>query len=246
MWDKKVYKELTSEFKKQNKIKWNRTYKNILYWIILFFIFLPQIIIFLTRKTYEFVPDLENLPEPIQTPATWWITMKVYWENIHIDFLAKYEVSWKVIATKDYNEIIADNRIVNKIWPRDFVIWRWIMWRDENIDKFKWNEWADRTVYWYIKPEYQNWFTQTFWWKRESDPAKFNESFSNNHPIWSNKKIKLLLKKIKKWDIIRLKGYLVYVHPEKWDRHRGPSSLVRYDHWCEIIYVTNVVRLKEW
>ena len=74
--------------------------------------------------------------------------------------------------------------------------------------------------------------------------------FSNNHPIPANKKIRNLMKKIKEWDVVRLQWYLVYAHWEtkRWKYRRWPSSLVRDDwdpHSCEIIYVTDVTRLKE-
>ena len=68
---------------------------------------------------------------------------------------------------------------------------------------------------------------------------------SNNHPIWSNLKINLLFKKVRVWDVIRLKWYLVYVHPERWWWSWWPSSMVRDDYGCEIIYVTDITWLKQ-
>ena len=248
--DDKIYQELKWDFNKEKQNKRNYTkkydkYKYLLYWIILFIIFLPQITLFFTKKTYEYVPDINNLPEPTQTQTSWGVIMQVLWENVYIDFLAKYEVSWKVISARNY--IGAD--VIRKLWPRDFVLWWWKMWRQEYIDKFSWNDMRDRYIYYRIKPWNEERFKNEFWWdfwKRQQWSLKeFLVTFSNNHPIPANKKIRLLMNKIKEWDVIKMKWYLVYVHPEKWNRYRWPSSLVRDDFWCEIMYVTDISRLKE-
>ena len=200
------------------------------------------------KKPYEYVDNLNNLSEPIQIPASWWVIMKVDWTDVYIDFLAEYDISWKVISIRDY--IWAD--VIRKLWPRDFTIGWWKFWRTEYINKFNWNDMRDRFIYYRPKQWNEDRFKEEFWWERwQTLPTTFLTSFSNNHPIPSNRKIKLLMKKIKEGDIIRLKWYLIYAHREtknnkQW--HRWPSSLVRTDtgNWaCEIIYVTDVSRLKE-
>ena len=123
-----IYKEIKAEFDKENKakrewIKKHGKYRIFLFWIVLFLLFLPLIVLFFTKKTYEYVPDLDNLPEPIQTPASWWTTMNIKWIDVQIDFLAKYDISWKIISIRDY----AWTDIEKGLWPRDFVIWRWKM-----------------------------------------------------------------------------------------------------------------------
>jgi len=105
--NQKIYQELKSELNKENNMKWKGfnkygKYKILIYWIVLFIVFLPQIILFLTKKPHEYIEDLDNLPEPIQTEASWWTTMKVHWVDVQIDFLAKYDIKWKVISTRDY------------------------------------------------------------------------------------------------------------------------------------------------
>jgi len=250
MTDYEIYKELKSEFKSSSKNRWWSTkkygkYKILLYVFILFLILFPEIVLFLIRKPYEYVDDINNLPEPTQTPASWGVTTQVFWEKVYIDFLAQYEVSWKIISVRDY--IWAD--AVRELWPRDFVIWWWKMWRQEYIDKFSWNDMKDRYIYYRIKPWNEERFKNEFWWdfwkRQEWSLKEFLVTFSNNHPIPANRKIRLLMKKIKEWDVVRMKWYLVYVHPEKWNRYRWPSSLVRDDFWCEIMYVTDISRLKE-
>lgn len=245
----KVYQELKADFKKENN-NWGvkrGNYKFFLYWIILFVLLIPQIVLFFTKKTYEYVDDLDNLPSPTQTPATWWTTLKVYWVDVKIDFLAKYDISWKIISLRDY----AWTDIEKGLGPRDFVIWRWKMWRQEYIDKFRRNDMKNRFIYAYLPEENIDWFNEEFSWDfRKDNWWTCRTSFSNNHLIPADKKIKVLLKKIKEWDFVRLQWYLVYAtRNTKGGNYRwGPSSLVRTDWWdhsCEIMYVTDVSRLKE-
>ena len=74
MDDYDIYNELKSDFKSCNRNKWESTkkygkYKFLLYGFILFLILLPEMVLFLTKKTYEYTLDIDNLPEPIQTSA---------------------------------------------------------------------------------------------------------------------------------------------------------------------------------
>jgi len=248
--DNKIYQELKSDFYETNKNKWKTVkkhwYKNFLYWVILFIVFLPQIILSLTRKTYEYIPDIDNLPEPIQTSADWWITMKVYWENVQIDFLAKYDIKWKVISVKDYAWL----DIEKALSPRDFALWRWKMSKQEIIDKFNWNDYRNRFIYAYVPEGNEDRFDTEFSWNiKKWNRWTLRTQFSNNHLIPANKKIKRLIKKIKEWDVVRLQWYLIYAHYRSgqwsWEWH---SSMNRDDTWagaCEVIYVTDITRLKE-
>ena len=245
-----IYQEIKSDFEKNNKngfFKKYCNYKTLSYWIILFLIFIPQIILFFTKKTYEYIPDINNLPEPIQTATSWWTTMHIHWVDVKIDFLASYDIKWKVISIRDY----AWTDIEKWLGPRDFVLWWWKMSKQEVIDKFKWNDMRNRFIYIYVQPWNEDRFDQEFSGDiRHGNLWTAITHFSNNHPIPANKKIRNLMKKIKEWDVVRLQWYLVYAHWEtnKWKYWRWPSSLVRDDrdsHSCEIIYVTDVTRLKE-
>ncbi len=243
----KVYQELKSDFYEENHhTKKYGKYKLFLYWIILFLILLPQIMLLLTRKTYEYAPDLDNLPEPVQTPATWWTTMKMYWTDVQIDFQAKYDIKWKIISARDY----AWTDIEKWISPRDFAIWRWKMSKQKIIDKFNRNDYRNRFIYAYVPWENETRFNSEFSWDiRNWNRWTLRTQFSNNHLIPANKKIRRLLKKIKEWDVVRLQWYLVYVHFETkqwlWERHSSLSRDDRWDHSCEVMYVTNVTRLKK-
>jgi len=252
MWDNKVFEELSSEFYEHKKKEWGFVgrygkFKLIFWGILCLILILPYIVLFLTKKTYEYVDDIDNLQEPIQTAASWWTTMYIHWVDVKIDFLASYDIRWKVISIRDY----AWTDIEKWLGPRDFVLWWWKMSKQEIIDKFKWNDLRNRFIYIYVPYWNEDRFDQEF-----DGDIKHNNlwtaitQFSNNHLIPANKKIRTLVKKIKEWDVVRLKWYLVYAYWEtnKWKYWRWPSSLVRDDwdaHSCEIIYVTDVVWLKE-
>ena len=74
-----------------------------------------------------------------------------------------------------------------------------------------------------------------------------DKCWSNNHLIPCDENIKRLLNEVKYDDCIRIEGYFVEVvvndHGQKYLPWR--SSLVRTDHRCEIIYVTNITWLEE-
>ena len=248
----KIYQELKAEFNKKNYDKRESTkkygkHKIFLYGFILFLILLPEIVLLILKKPYEYVSDFDNLQEPIQTPTSWWVTMRVHWVDVQIDFLAEYDISWKIISIRDY----AWTDVEKGLWPRDFVIWRWKMAKQEIIDKFLRNDMVNRIIYAYVPYENIDRFNEEF----DADVQHGNRwtcrtSYSNNHPIPANKKIRLLMKKIKEGDVVRLQWYLVYPKRKvkNIDYRRWPSSLVRTDSWdhsCEIIYVTNITRLKE-
>lgn len=239
-YEDSVYLEIQNQMNKKSKMRSDY----LLLWLIAILL-IPFLCFFFVRKPHEYVSDINNLPEPTQIETSWWIVKVVNWQNIHIDFLAEYQVQGRVLAKKSYTELFADNEIVNKMWPRDFVLGWWVMWDEKNMDKFSRWEYGNRVVYGVIKRDYYNRFTETFSWKWESDPVTFRTSFSNNHPIWSTQKIRLLMKKIKVWDVIRFKWYLVYIYPEFWYWWWWPSSMVRDDHGCEIIYVTDIIWLRE-
>lgn len=243
-----IYSEINETYKKRSKRMYNG--KFFLYVIILLFVAMP--LIFRRAMTkYEYVENIMDLPEPIQGEATGEIIKNVRWVPITIEFLASYDISARVINTWDYIEF----DIGNSLWVRDFALWWWKFSDPTNIDKLDWYENSIRAGWFSIPRENINWFNETFPWElldERNNVWNTNSSlpFSHNHPIASSRKIEQLLRRVKKWDVVRIKWYLVYAHRnEKWVQHSWwPSSLVRSDTWdwaCEIIYVTDIKRLKQ-
>ena len=230
-----IYYEIENQYKNKSKMR----YDSVFLWIAIV-LFIPILSFFLVIKPHEYVDDIDNLPEPLQTETSWWTTLNINWEKIFVNFLAEYDIQWRVLAKKPYSEVLGDNKVVNKIWPRDFVLWWWILWKEENMDKLEWYEYWDRYVQASVKYENFDWFKENF------NSSRWNAGlyYSNNHPVSDNRKIRKLLKHVKVGDVIRIKWYLVYMISEKW-WNWWPSSMVRDDHGCEIIYVTDITWLRE-
>ena len=229
-----VYDELKKDFdsdKSKNKVNLST------YIVLLLILLIPLFVFIFTRKPYSFVSSFDNLPEPLQEPFSWSALLKVFGKNLMVDFLASYDINWKVIAVKDFNSM-SDFSI--KISPRDVVLWWWFMWVQENIDKFNWdNTLDDMVVSASIKSENKT-RLDDIWWD-----SRFESNYSNNRLIPSDKKIRTLLNKIDEWDEVRIKGYLAYVYLDDGSWNRWPSCMYLKNKWCEIIYVTDITWLRE-
>lgn len=112
-----------------------------------------------------------------------------------------------------------------------------------------WAKMADKSLFNKIKMKYAL-FDRVVYWRFDSDcPLDYyeiNSSFSNNHIIPANKRVRKGLDKLQKKDVVYLEGYLVKVSIHRRDgRHEvSQSSLTRTDEGlgaCEMIYVTRVV-----
>lgn len=229
-----VYDELKSDFK-NNKSKNNISISTYIFLLVILLI--PLVVFLLRRKPYTFVSSFDNLPEPVQVPISWSAMLSVYWKNLLVDFMSSYEINWKVIAVKDFNSV-SDFSI--KISPKDIVLWWWFMWVQENIDKFVWNDGLDdMLVLAYVKSENKS-RLDDIWWD-----SLLQNNYSNNRLIPSDKKVRFLLNKIDEWDEVRIKWYLAYVHLDDDSWKWWPSCMTIRDKSCEVIYVTDVVWLKE-
>lgn len=229
-----VYDELKKDFdndKSKNKVNLST------YIVLLLILLIPLFVFIFTRKPYSFVSSFDNLPEPTQEPISWSAMLTVLGKNLMVDFLAEYDINWKVIAVKEFNSM-SDFSI--KISPKDIVLWWWFMWVQENIDRFEWDDSLDDMI---VSPSVkaENKTRLNDIWGN----SRFQTKYSNNRLIPSDKKIRSLLNKIDEWDEIRIKGYLAYVHLDDDSWQRWPSCMTIHGDWCEIIYVTDVTWLRE-
>lgn len=243
MINREIYNELKEDFNKRNKRQDN---KKLLKYCILLVILIIPLIILAFMKPHEYIDSFGNIPEPIQTPASWWTSIMVNWDRVRIDFLAEYDLQWRVLAVAQYWDSIFE-RLFNSYYLedniiryRDVWIWWWYMAQDEYAERFN-----RRSRGRFLSPELKTYedryyMFNRFWWD------EINRHISHNHIIPANNRIKFLLHWIEKWQFIRMKWYLVRLH---WDNgYNLTSSLTREDQWdwaCETIYVTDVSRLKE-
>lgn len=212
-------------------------------WVLLFLFYW---FVFMPNKTYIEVDDFSEMWDPIQIPVTWSVFKYVEWENIKIDYLAAYTISWRVIATAQYWANLIEKLLGslylkdNSLRYRDVWIWWWFLTMDDYVDRFSWSSLSRFLV---PKPKSQaDWFyvTEKHTWE------EISTHFSHNHLIPFNDEVKRLLRWIKKGDYVQIKWYLVSLTWDKWYNLR--SSLVRDDTWdwaCETILVTDVKWLKE-
>ncbi len=243
MLNREIYDELKEDFKKKSQLK---DKKQLLKYCILLVVLVIPLVVLLLMRPHEYIDNFDNIPEPIQTPASWWTSIIVNWDNVRIDFLAQYELQWRVLAVAQYWDSIFE-RLLNSYYLEDNIIrYRdvWIWWgymaHDEYVDRIN-----RRSMGRFLSPEFKTYedlyyVFDRFWWD------EINRQISHNHIIPANNRIKFLLHWIEKWQYIRIKWYLVSLH---WDSgYNLRSSLTREDQWdwaCETIYVTDVSRLKE-
>lgn len=208
----------------------NKTY------IQLFFLCAVMTFLIYFGFIYENKPDWQGMPakkEPIQKSLqSQGIPFK--YKNAFIIPLADYNITGIVISTKRY---FFDS--VSSISPIDIAVgWKKMSVADV-IKELKFNHRRRCLIY---APKQKN-----HW------PILLNEiktSLSNNHCIPANEQIRKKLLKIRKYDLVAIKGKLVSV--EKEGMAPWTSSLSRDDGpgWgklvgCEIIYVTEIEFLKK-
>ena len=246
MQNSKIYEEIQADFeKKKNEFrKRNKVY--MILWLILLFILSIPLIILEFMKSYEYVDSFNNISEPIQIPTSGWTTIYANWDIINVDFLAEYDIKWRVLATAQYWENVFEKALGgslledNIIRYKDVWIWWWFLTQDDYVKRF------NRTsLSRFLLPEIDS-YEDYLYIKDRFTWEDINRHMSHNHLVPANDRIKKLLRWIQKWQFIHIKWYLVRLHSNRW--YNLVSSLTREDmgDWaCETIYVTDITRLKE-
>lgn len=239
-----IYEELKEDFKRKNENKSILKYK--ILWLALMLAFFVPVITLFFMKSYEYIDSFDNISEPVQIPTSGWTIIEVDWEIVDVIFLAEYDLMWRVLATAQYGWNIFERLLGsyyledNIIRYKDVWIWWWFLTLDEYVKKFNWKSMSR-----FLLPEpksYEDWLyvTDRYSWE------DINSHMSHNHLIPANNRVKKLIHWIKKWQYVRIKWYLVWLH---WKNgYNLVSSLTREDQWnwaCETIYVTDVIWLKE-
>ena len=244
MHNRQIYEELKSEFDRKKNKKNLKKYKIFLF--ILALVFVVPFLILNFMKSYEYVDSFDEIWEPIQTPTSWWVVIDVNWDTVNIDFLAEYDIKWRVLAVAQYWDNIFQKifhwvlREDNIIRYKDVGIWRGFMTQDDYVKRFN-----RKSFYRFLIPEYKSYEDYLYVNSRYSR-EDINSHLSHNHLIPADDRIKKLLRGISKGQYVHIKWYLVRMHSKNW--YNLTSSLTRDDMWdwaCETIYVTDITRLKE-
>ena len=179
--------------------------------------------------------SIAGIGEPIQEETTGYIEMNVAGYEVSIYPQYTYEIEALVVHTKNYPGF----GLGNKLSPRDIALaWGKVAEYNEDIN-FHWKQ-SGRWVSWSVKS-----YTEV---DKIGGVDYVSSHLSNNHLIPSNNSVRRKIKKIRKGDHIKIKGYLVNVDAENkngktffWN-----SSTTRDDTGdgaCEVIYVTDVIWL---
>ena len=192
--------------------------------------------LFNVKKTYETVPNLLAITEPIQYEYTNEIKTTIDDYEVIFKVKAAYSISGKVVEKYYYPPF----RITNKLARFDIgMIWGPLLAEDLD-EQMTFKNTGNR----FLRYSYKNSLVQ----KLGSKEAVVN-NISNNHVIHSNEHILKLIRNIKEGDFIRIEGFLVDVHYTNGTaKGHWPTSLSRTDHGdgaCEVIYVTNIVWLTQ-
>lgn len=185
-------------------------------------------------KNTEYVDDLENLSDPIQTETSGGFDLKMDGWNVDVNYIAEYSISGKVVDVQDYYGVSFND----KLSPVDLGITWGFLANDETLI---WSSSGNRFL---------NWRGQIRDINILGGEERINCHFSNNHLIPCDRKVKKSIKSIKEDDYVKIDGYLVNIYATKSDGsyRYWNSSTTRTDSGdgaCEVIYVKNVTWLKE-
>ncbi len=234
------YLRMNSSYIKKTHHRW--TYIMLLLCVVWFLFYR---FVYMPNKIYIYVDNLKDISDPVQISMTWWFTRFVDWENVRIDYLAHYVITWRVLATAQYGSNIIEKLLLwsvvdNAIRYRDVWLWWWFLSDPDYADRF--SRWSYNRFLFPSVESKRDWeyISHKYSW----DDIQLH--FSHNHLIPIDDHVKRLIRWIKKWEYVQIKWYLVSLHWDRW--YQLSSSLVRDDSWdwaCETILVTDVVWLKE-
>ena len=177
-----------------------------------------------------------GIREPIQKEATGHVDKTVSGYNVRIEFLYEYDIEALVVSTKNYK----GSGVGDKLSPKDVALaWGKVAEYNKKIN-FHWKQ-SGRWVHWHVGDI------------NDLDPVGGESGVglqcSNNHLIPADKSAERAVKKIKKGDHIRIKGYLVNIDGTNSEGsiffwHSSTTRSDDGDGACEVIYVKSVEWLK--
>lgn len=186
---------------------------------------------------YELVDSLSYIESPKQSSASGNDIKHILNIDVNIEYKAEYEITGRVIDVQKYNEADIYGRLV----PVDIGLAWGIMAGDNAQGKVKWISNGDRVL--------RGQAVDTTWVTNMGGMDKVFKNISNNHLIGSTDEINNKIKSIKTGQYVKISGYLVSASYDfNGKSYYVSSSLTREDQGltaCEVIYVTDIVWLKE-
>ncbi|SNU05679.1 hypothetical protein SAMN06297422_104135 [Lachnospiraceae bacterium] len=168
---------------------------------------------------------------PVQTETTGFTDFTMNGYNVHISYLYEYEIDALVVHTHDYGGL----DLASKLAPRDIALaWGTVAQYNDVVD-FHWKQ----SGRWY------SWTGSYDEIAKVGGTSGVNTQSANNHLIPADSTVRSMIKRMRRGDHVKLKGYLVNVDATKPDGSYfyWNSSTTREDTGngaCEVMYVTNV------
>lgn len=231
--------EFTGFIKDNDKYSKNKTLKVLKSsYKILFFIMVIILIVIIyqnskVEKEIEYINNLQNIPRPIQTPASGKAFKSINGTNLEISFVASYKIYGRVVDVQNYY----GNSTINKLSPKDVGISWGALALEQNNKKIKWNSAGNRFLSWRS--------SDGEFISKMGGENKIGEYFSNNHLIPSDDNIEKTMSAIEQGDYIMIEGYLVNVFGKNFTWNTSTTRTDSGDGACEIIYVTSIKWLQE-
>ena len=199
--------------------------------LVIFILLCILLLLFIAREIYDIgeLRSVKGIPDPIQTPADGRTRIDFLGGEANITFEYAYEIEGLAVHTRRYFGLID---MGNAISPMDVgLVWGRVAEMNKQMNI--------------------NWGHGERYLKIEDVDAKdlmavggvdyLNTHLSNNHLIPADSSVRRKVKKIRRGDHIKIKGYLVSVYGKRWGReYTWDSSTTRNDNGCEVIYVTDV------
>lgn len=189
------------------------------------------------EKEYEKISSYKIIDPPIQNDFKGSTSIVVGNVSVRVDYVAYYEVSGKVVAKVSY----MPDSVSNMAAQSDVALVWGKLATDEYLKKFTFNAPGNRFVYWKT--------TDMNWYRMHTSDREVKQMYSNNHLVTTNQELISKIKKIKKNDYVRIKGYLANLYWIENNSNRNWISSTRRDDdgdgACEVIYVTDIKWLEE-
>jgi hypothetical protein len=178
---------------------------------------------------------IPGIPEPKQEKVTGGITKEIDGYTVKIDYLYSYDIKALVVSAKGYD----GSRLGDQLSPKDLALaWGAVAEKNKDIN-FHWRQ-SSRRYYWQLNSDAEV--------RKIGNLETISLCSANTHLIPADDTVRKLVKRIKKGDYVRIKGYLVNVDAKKGDGSTfwWNSSTTREDTGdgsCELVYVTQIQKL---
>lgn len=202
--------------------------------LVVFILLCILLLLFIAREIYDIGErrSIAGIPDPIQTEADGRTRIDFLGGEANITFEYAYEIEGLAVHTRRYFGFLS---MSDAISPMDVgLAWGRVAEYNKTVD-FNWDH-GDR----YLKYEINDARALL----KVGGLNYINSHVSNNHLIPADFSVSHKVKKIRKGDHVKIKGYLVSVYGKRYGReYAWESSTSRTDEGngaCEVIYVTDV------